>query len=263
MRRDLSVLLIEDDLAESQAIQQYIETKEGIHLVGSTDNILQAENYLHDLKPEAIILDLELHNGYGNGLDFLKNLFSSNLDYTPFILITTNNCSKLVYKQVRNLGADFIIAKYQQDYSAQTVVEFLISMKQSILNDYNFTPNILSSNTPESPNSKKDCFIKRISIELDWIGINPRVLGRQYLTQAIQLIIDNPSVKVCPIIASQFSKSDASVERAMQNAINQAWRTSNIDDLSKFYTARIRSDRGVPTYSEFIYYYADKIKNDY
>lgn len=46
----------------------------------------------------------------------------------------------------------------------------------------------------------------------------------------------------------------------MQTAINYAWRISSIDDLMTHYTARINHQTGVPTPTEFIYYYADKIK---
>ena len=46
---------------------------------------------------------------------------------------------------------------------------------------------------------------------------------------------------------------------AMANAINKAWKTSDPDDLYKYYTARIDLDRGSPTVSEFIFYYANKL----
>ena len=67
---------------------------------------------------------------------------------------------------------------------------------------------------------------------------------------------------LCTTIGDKYSKTDASVERAMQNAINNAWRSNDIDELLKHYSARINSDRGVPTLTEFVYYYANKIKND-
>lgn len=61
------------------------------------------------------------------------------------------------------------------------------------------------------------------------------------------------------MLGEKYKKSDASIERAMQNAINRAWRTSDIDDLLTYYTARIQSQKGVPTIMEFIFYYANKI----
>ena len=48
----------------------------------------------------------------------------------------------------------------------------------------------------------------------------------------------------------------------MQNAINYAWGHTPIDDLMLYFTAKIASDKGVPTVTEFVYYYANKIKSD-
>lgn len=50
------------------------------------------------------------------------------------------------------------------------------------------------------------------------------------------------------------------ISRAMQNAILYAWRISAIEDLTTYYTAKINYETGVPTPTEFIYYYANKIK---
>jgi len=46
----------------------------------------------------------------------------------------------------------------------------------------------------------------------------------------------------------------------MQTAINYAWRISPVEDLILHYKARINYETGVPTPTEFIYYYADKIR---
>ena len=46
----------------------------------------------------------------------------------------------------------------------------------------------------------------------------------------------------------------------MQTAINNACRKSPIEDLMLHYKARINYETGVPTPTEFIYYYAEKIR---
>ena len=48
----------------------------------------------------------------------------------------------------------------------------------------------------------------------------------------------------------------------MQNAILSAWRKSSIEDLNQYYTAKINYETGVPTPTEFIYYYVKKIEKD-
>ena len=60
-------------------------------------------------------------------------------------------------------------------------------------------------------------------------------------------------------LVNKYKKSSSTISRAMQNAILLAWRISPIEDLSSYYTARINYETGVPTPTEFIYYYADKI----
>lgn len=49
----------------------------------------------------------------------------------------------------------------------------------------------------------------------------------------------------------------------MQNALNRAWKQTDVDELLVHYTAKVNTERGVPTITEFIYYYANKLKNEY
>ena len=60
-------------------------------------------------------------------------------------------------------------------------------------------------------------------------------------------------------LAKQHTASVGSISRTIQTAINAAWRNSSIDDLSKLYTAKVNYNTGVPTPTEFIYYYVEKI----
>lgn len=75
-------------------------------------------------------------------------------------------------------------------------------------------------------------------------------------------MLENKS-KACDYVARKWGKAESSVERAMQNAINRAWNMADTKELLANYTAIIKSDRGVPTLTEFIYYYAMKIRPDF
>ncbi|MCR5652585.1 MAG: sporulation initiation factor Spo0A C-terminal domain-containing protein [Ruminococcus sp.] len=99
-----------------------------------------------------------------------------------------------------------------------------------------------------------------MSEELDLIGISPKVKGRKYLRDAIEMTCDKEQPNLCSQIAKSYSVSSASVERAMQGAINRAWNTTDTETLETQYTAYINPERGYPTIMEFVYYYADKVK---
>lgn len=260
MNRELNIMLIEDDTSICKRFAEYVDITPDISIMAVTNNSYRALELITESLPDAIILDLELNQGKGNGLLFLQELNKLSIPFKPFILITTNNSSTITYDYARQLGADFIMSKHQEDYSEKSAIDFLKMMKDIIQN------NIRSSHPDytdeEAPNQREKRLTRLISIELDRIGISPKAVGYKYLTNAILLVIDGHTSNLCTTIGKKFSKTDTSVERAMQNAINSAWRSNDIDELLKNYTARINSERGVPTLTEFVYYYANKIKND-
>lgn len=259
MNQDFMIMLIEDDTDTCNRFIDCIDELEGVTLVCITDNSYDALQLVQEHLPDAIILDLELHNGAGNGLLFLQQLNELSLPHRPFILITTNNPSTTIHEYARQLKADFIMLKYQNDYSEKNAIDFLYMLRTTIMHHQEKERKDVSPSKHSAEQKKR--LNRLISLELNQIGINPKAIGYQYLMLAISLIIQDNSSHVCKIIAEEYGKTNASVERAMQNAISRAWRNSDIDDLLKYYTAKVESSRGEPTYTEFIHYYATKIKN--
>lgn len=260
MEKKLEILLVEDDqTACKEIIQEVDNNPDDFNLIGITNNSSRAFQYVKETCPDAVILDLELHHGGGDGLDFLKQLKDAHLSRTPFVLVTTNNISEVTHEIARKLGADFIMTKSQDGYSAKSVLEFLKITKSVIINSRKQTQSI---GYDESPTQAAKRLQRRICLELDKVGISTKSIGYTYLIDAITMTVKEPIQHICDKIGENYRKSASSVERAMQNAINRAWTTSDIQDLLDNYTAKIKSDKGVPTITEFIYYYAQKIRND-
>lgn len=283
MEKSLKILLVEDDRQACEELIRYAQTFDDIEMTGVTGNAAEAAQLVRTGMPDAVILDLELHEGSGNGLLFLKNLQENRPVKMPYILVTTNNSSHITHNAARQLGADFILTKYETGYSAHYVIDFL-RMMQGIVSGTNPLSTASEAGTPtqtvssypgsspaqtsflypgSSPASDAKQLRQAIHQELNQIGISPKAIGYQYLSDAIEIKINNLDENIFSILGPRYKKTDSSIERAMQNAINRAWRTSDPDDLLQFYTARIRSERGVPTIMEFIYYYATKIHTQY
>jgi len=257
----LTVLLVEDDQEECDEFTQHVESIEELRLIGVTNNETEALEHVKDHLPDAIILDLELHKGSGDGISFLETLGTMRLSPSPYILVTTHNISHITHSRVRHLGADFIMVKSQEDYSVEKVLEFLMSHKQ-LIHDLRKKMQGRHGSVEITPADKRKRLEVRVAAEIDNIGISPRVDGRMYLIEAIILRISGESDFIADI-AKKHKKTYAGVQRAMQNAINRAWSIMHPDDLMKYYTARVNSDKGVPTNMEFIYYYANKLKDEY
>lgn len=256
--QELTILLVEDDEKACEEIRSYTEQLDDITLLGVTNDADEALELAQDFMPDAIILDLELHVGSGNGIYFLSQLHRLKLRNMPYILITTHNTSNVTLEAVRQLGADFIITKYQKDYTGQKPIEVLRMMRNAIQRH-----SSSDTDAPPSPAESERKLTLRIQHELDHVGISPKAIGYQYLTEAITMATHRPTPNLARLIASKHNKTSASVERAMQNAINRAWSNSDPEDLSRYYTAVINYERGVPTLTEFVCHYANKLRIEF
>ena len=74
IKRPMSILIIEDNEIEVNNFNECIKLKNDVKLVKATNSSITAIEYVKSYMPEGIILDLELHNGEGSGLMFLKEL---------------------------------------------------------------------------------------------------------------------------------------------------------------------------------------------
>ena len=255
MNQTLSIMIVEDDKVACEELTRCIAQYEDLQVCAICSSSSEAETMARYHLPNVIILDLELHQGGGNGLMFLDHLLANPLSMDPFILITTNNMSRIILDQAKALGADFTLTKYEEGYCAQYVIDNIRMLRNAILRK-NMTTQLRTG----SPAAEEQLLRNRICREMDLVGIKPKAKGYNYLVDAILLVIGGNEGNVSRILADKYDKSTTSIERAMQNAIKQAWTTSCIEDLLQHYTARIRPEKGYPTMMEFIYHYEKKLK---
>jgi hypothetical protein len=101
---------------------------------------------------------------------------------------------------------------------------------------------------------------------INQLRINEDMLGRQFIIEAIEIVATSsksqikPYRDVYPIIGRNHSKSVDSVNRAIENALNKAWVTTDPDILNEVYPRLVDSTKGSPTNKEFIFYYANLVK---
>lgn len=258
MERQLTVILIEDDVEACNNYKVCIDAVPDIKLSAVTNNSFQAIDLVKEWLPDAVILDLELHEGQGTGLKFMQELSTLELPYKPYILVSTNNSSPVTYDFAREWGADFIMSKHQPGYSENAVIELLSTMRITIQSNRGMLKSEIRK--LESEDISRKNLQRLVQRELDTIGISPKAVGYRYLMDAIVLVVEGTTHNISTILGQKYHKTNASIERAMQSAIDKTWRTMDIEMLLHHYKARIHSAKGVPTVTEFVFYYAKKIE---
>jgi DNA-binding NarL/FixJ family response regulator len=148
MNSPLTILLVEDDPSEIASFKQHIEAAEGVRLVATTDNTDNALELIKNYLPNIIILELELHNGVGNGISLLAALEGLDIPVTPYILVITRNTSRKTHDMARKHGADFIFIKSEKAYSVKNVLDFLLKTKDITLKPQSDKHKLASETLP-------------------------------------------------------------------------------------------------------------------
>lgn len=254
----IKILLVEDDINECQIYKNIVKNRNEVQIVAITNSSTKAIEEYNIHMPDAVILDLELTDGEGSGFEFIEAIKNEPKDKLPKIIVTTNVHSNTVYDYCHSNNIDFVFYKKQKNYSHENIINTLL-----LLRNYKTANKIINIDVGE--NKLEDVALNKINRELDLIGIGTHLHGRKYLCDAIYFIIkndDDSKVSIVQHLVGKYKKSSSTISRAMQNAILHAWRITSIEDLSKYYTARINYETGVPTPTELIYYYANKIKRE-
>ncbi len=265
-KKAMSILLIEDDELECEKFKSYTETIENAKVVAVTNSSDKGIELFKRFMPEAVVLDIELHKGQGSGLEFLEKIKECITNFKPIIVVTTNASSSLLYNELHDEGADLIFYKHQSDYSPKIVVSALLSLRKTLYKFGSNRTDVEDSIHIESEAERSDRISDMINSELDLIGISPHLKGRDYIHDAILYLIEckntGDSESVFNYLANLYKKTASSIGRVMQTSINRTWMTSSPEDLELHYTAKVNFQTGVPTPTEFIYYYAKKIQKN-
>ena len=258
--KSMKILIIEDDVNDCNNFINSVKHRDDVEIIAITDSDVEGLKYAKLKQPEGIILDLELNNsmtGNADALEFLSELKKLNLDYEPIIVVTTHIHSKRIYDMVHRNGADIILYKNHPRYSADYVLNKMLSLRE-------VTPQKTIETLREELEDNRKKISYCIARELDLIGIPAKMTGRKYIHDAILYLIENKgdNINVIRHLTSIYKKSGNTITNGIQNAIMHAWNNTPVDDLLEYYRARVSPETGVPTPMEFIYYYVDKIERE-
>lgn len=257
--KPMKILIIEDDVNDCNNFIECVKKRDDIEIVGMTDSDIEGLKLVKVKRPEGIVLDLELNNstsGNTDSLGFLTNLKKANLNYEPIVIVTTHVNSKRTYEILHRNGVDLILYKDQLNYSANHVLNNFINYRKV---EPEKTVSSIEEETKDREKRISDC----IDNELELIGITSKLKGRQYIHDAIFYLIHNDGnddANVIQYLTKVHKKSATTITNGIQNAIIYAWRVSDVEELLKYYKARINHKTGIPTNMELLYYYKDKIK---
>ena len=254
MTNKLSVFIVEDDENDCKALVAEVNANaDKLCLAGVSKSSNEAFAFIRTHTPHAIILDLELQEGSGDGMDLLDKLCSVHIYPKPYIVVNTNSASKITRSSAKKMGADYEFAKWQKGYSPKMVIEQLLRVMPAIMGYEEDAPALLTEQQRE--NKMRDF----VQSEFNKLGVSVKNSGYNYLVDAVILAAKGENQNLGKIIGEKVRKSGNCIAHAMQYAIDHTWNNADINDLRKYYTAPLRKDRYSPTIYEFTFFYKQKL----
>ena len=254
--KPMKIIVIEDDLEECNKIVECSKQRKDIELVGITDSDIDAIKLVKAKNVEGVMLDLELNNSKNGNTDSFGFLDSiKNIRNKPIVIVTTHVNSPRTYDLLHRNGVELILYKDHPGYSPNQAFNKLISLRKIV-------EPVIENTVENEMKSHEDRISECINNELDLIGITQNLKGRQYIHDAIMFLIQNEGSdeSLTQYLSKIYKKSSSTITNGIQNAIIHGWRVSAIEDLEKYYTAKVNYQTGLPTPMELIYYYVSKIK---
>jgi DNA-binding NarL/FixJ family response regulator len=105
--RNIKVFLADDSIVLRERLLEMLAEIPGVEVLGCAENGLHAINCIRQLKPDAVVLDIQMP--CGTGLDVLKNIKRDGSG--PLVIVFTNFPYPQYRKRAMESGAEFFFDK--------------------------------------------------------------------------------------------------------------------------------------------------------
>lgn len=258
---EIKILMVEDEKYVVDQYRSLTETQPGISIVYDTGSEENALRYLSHHKIDVMILDLELQEG--DGVSLLSEIEAKKLN-KPFTVVVTNTTSNVTLSYLRAHGADYVYPKMNAAYSPVRV----LSVIQKIYPYERFAKPCKEHPLVMEFNQQKEEMVMRTNLirELEMMGIKRRMVGFDFLVEAIMLYVKSPdddihiTNDIYPEVAKMKNATSMGVERSIRSAIESAFTRAEIIRLHRYYPFPYDDEKGRPTNTQFIANMADRIR---
>jgi DNA-binding NarL/FixJ family response regulator len=104
-----SILLYEDNLLLSESIQSMLRLNENIRLVGAYENPTEVRTHLHTLKPDLLIMDIDMPGM--NGIEAVRRVRGSNME-VPILMLTVFDDNKHIFDAICAGASGYLLKKH-------------------------------------------------------------------------------------------------------------------------------------------------------
>ncbi len=246
-----TVLVADDNTAFLEMLAERINQEDGFEVVAIARDGAEALTAIENLHPDIVVLDLIMPKVDGLGVQERLIEFPAR----PKVVIISALGKDYITQQALALGADaFFVKPFDLDLFVKRL-RLLMGETRATLNDRNRL-------------QYQEKLERRVGEMLHQLAVAPHLRGYQYLKYAILCVaqdrgmLERITYHIYPAVAQEFNTTPSRVERAIRNAIENAWDRCRVETMEEFFGYSLDENKGKPSNSEFIAMVADKLTLD-
>jgi DNA-binding NarL/FixJ family response regulator len=177
----LSVLIFEDNPLLRESISNLIALKEDLHLTGSFENVMSAKAQVIELKPDLILMDIDMPGM--TGIAAVKQIRTFNAT-VPIIMLTVFDDNIHVLEAIQAGASGYLLKKHLSTKLFDAIDEVLSggapmspsiarlvisSMQKTSINPYQLTPREKEILTSLSQGNSYKIIASQAEISLDTV----------------------------------------------------------------------------------------------
>lgn len=118
----MKIFVADDSLMLREQITGRLAELDGVEIVGQATGASPAIERIGELKPDVVVLDIQLEGG--SGIDVLTEI--KRAESAPIVIIVTNSASPPYWKKCREAGADFFLDKSTEFSNLKEIIRGLL-----------------------------------------------------------------------------------------------------------------------------------------
>ena len=253
----IRVVVADDNAQLRDMIEQFLSGQEGLEVVGTAANGLEALQMVEEKMPDVLICDMIMPQM--DGYTVLERLQTMKLERQPGVIALTALGRDDFIARAINLGVHYYMVK---------PFDFMMLVKRvfEAAGDDRKVEALSMRMQKDMQSAEGESLEERIANLFLTVGIPAHIKGYQYLREAVRMVIDNPELigritkELYPGIARRFGTTASKVERAIRHAIEVAWNRGRIEALDEAFGKNVCSLDDKPTNGEFIALVSDRLR---
>lgn len=257
MKDEISVLIADDNVEFGDLLHEKFSQEYDMQVVGVARDGIQAIDMIKSCMPDIVILDIIMPSLDGIGV--LEKVAECRLEKKPTFIMLSAIGQDLFIQKAIVLGAEYYIVK---PFDVELLISRVREAYKESIRDYR---KRVTAPISKPPQIAFDLEVEVTNLMRE-VGIPAHMAGYQYIREAIIQAVNNEDVfssitKVLyPAVAKKFNTTPQKVERAIRNAIENAWSRGNPDSIDSLFGYSSNFGKGKPTNSEFIAMMSDKMR---